>query len=235
MSVNVKDSGGNVLLGRSVAWFSANSELAEVTPTGLVTGVSPGTVTIRALSDGVIGFSTITISPPPVATVEISPSSAFIPIGPTAQLQATLRDASGNVLIGRSVTWSTSNSPVATVSEATGLVTAHAAGQAQIIAMSEGTSRDIQVTIPDPPQFVSTGSQFSPGVAIVNAQITLFGTHFDGPELKVTFGETPAPAIDLIQANQIVVRVPSGVDASVQITVTTVYGTATSTQFFILF
>src|SRR4029077_3348517 len=49
-----------------------------------------------------------------VATVPVTRSSASGSIGQTAQFTATLKDASGNVLTGRTITWSSSNSAVAT-------------------------------------------------------------------------------------------------------------------------
>src|SRR5690349_2099422 len=58
----------------------------------------------------------------PVATVTVSPASVNLQIGQTSQLTATLTDANGNVLTGRTVTWSSDNGNVATVS-GTGLVT----------------------------------------------------------------------------------------------------------------
>ncbi len=62
------------------------------------------------------------------------------------QLTATLKDAVGNALNGRTVTWTSSNTGVATVS-ATGTVTAVAAGTATITATSEGKSGTAAVTI----------------------------------------------------------------------------------------
>ena len=53
--------------------------------------------------------------PEPVASVSVSPSSATIRVGETLRLSATARDASGNSLAGRPITWSTSSAAVATV------------------------------------------------------------------------------------------------------------------------
>jgi len=81
-----------------------------------------------------------------VATVTIAPTSATVTVGGTQQLTATTRDASGNVLTGRTVTWTSSNTGVATVST-TGLVTAVAAGSATISATSEGRSGTAAITV----------------------------------------------------------------------------------------
>ena len=52
-------------------------------------------------------------------------------------LSATLRDALGNVLTGREVSWSSANEQVATVDES-GVVTAQNKGDTTVTATSEG-------------------------------------------------------------------------------------------------
>src|SRR6266516_1475390 len=133
------DADGNPLSGRTVTWVSSNTAVATVSASGLVTGVAPGSATITATSEGKSGTATITVNPPPVATVTVSPASASIRVGSTVQLTATLKDANGNVLTGRTVTWTSSNTKAATVN-ASGLVTALATGSATITATSEGKS-----------------------------------------------------------------------------------------------
>jgi alpha-tubulin suppressor-like RCC1 family protein len=82
----------------------------------------------------------------PVATVTVSPSAPTLNIGGTVMLSAVTRDASGTELTGRSVSWSSSANNVATVSSA-GLVTAVAAGTAQVTATSEGKTGSVTVTV----------------------------------------------------------------------------------------
>ena len=62
------------------------------------------------------------VSPVPVASVEVSPANATIEVGRTLQLAVTAKDAAGNALSGRTITWVSSDDPVATVS-GTGSVT----------------------------------------------------------------------------------------------------------------
>ena len=76
-------------------------------------------------------------TPAPVASVDVSPASASVMVGATRALTAILRDAAGNELSDRSVSWSSSNTAVATVS-GSGVVSARAAGSATITATSEG-------------------------------------------------------------------------------------------------
>src|SRR3989454_3013724 len=80
----------------------------------------------------------------PVASVTVAPASVLV--GVTVQLTATTKDAAGNLLTGRTVTWVTSNPGVATVNS-TGLATGVAAGRATITAISEGQSGTAAITV----------------------------------------------------------------------------------------
>jgi hypothetical protein len=65
----------------------------------------------------------------------------------TQPMTATVKDASGNTLLGRTVTWSSNAGAVASVNSTTGLVTANAAGGATITATSEGKSGTATITV----------------------------------------------------------------------------------------
>jgi hypothetical protein len=94
-------------------------------------------------SDGATGGTPV---PAPVAAVGVSLTSASVGVGETTQASATLHDASGAVLGGRFVSWSSSSGSVATVS-ATGLVTAVSSGSAVITAASEGQSGSASLSV----------------------------------------------------------------------------------------
>jgi len=141
-----KDAAGNVLTGRAVAWASGNAAVATVSTSGLVTGKVAGTATITATSEGQSGTSAVTVVHVAVASVEVSPATASIVVGGTAQLTAIPKDAAGNSLTGRTVMWASNNPAVATVS-GSGLVTGGAAGSASITATSEGQSGSAAVTV----------------------------------------------------------------------------------------
>jgi uncharacterized protein YjdB len=145
LTATTRDANGNVLTGRTITWSTSNANVATVSATGNVTAVNPGTVTITATSEGKSGTATITIQPA-VATVDVTPAIATVGVGSTVQLTATTRDANGNILTGRTVTWTTSNASVATVS-ATGLVTGVATGIVTITATSEGKSDTATITV----------------------------------------------------------------------------------------
>jgi len=154
------DANGNPLSGRAITWTTSAAGVATVSASGLVTGVTVGSVTITATSEGKSGSSAITVNPVPVASVAVSPTSVSVAIGATAQLTATPLDANGNPLSGRAVTWGSGNSAVATVSSA-GLVTGVAGGSAAITATSEGKTGTSTVTVTAgfaPVTFVGAGN-----------------------------------------------------------------------------
>jgi len=84
--------------------------------------------------------------PAPVATVTISPATVTLTLTQTSQLTAATLDANGGARAGRTVTWSSGSANVATVNSS-GLVTAVAAGTAQISATSEGKTGTASVVV----------------------------------------------------------------------------------------
>jgi uncharacterized protein YjdB len=174
LSATTKDANGNVLTGRAVSWSSSNPLVATVSQSGLVTALIPGSTTITATSEGQSGTSTVTVNLVPVSTVTVTPSPSSAFIGGTTQLSATPKDALGNTLTGRTITWGSSNTNVATVSQ-TGLVTGVAAGSATITATSETKSGTSTVTVTQAPVATVTVSPSSSIIA-ENGTVTLTAT-----------------------------------------------------------
>jgi uncharacterized protein YjdB len=172
LTATTKDSAGNVLTGRVVTWASSAPAVATVSASGLVTAVAAGSATLTATSEGKNGTASVTVNPVPVASVTVSPAANSLVIGQTAQMSASTKDSAGNVLTGRTITWASSSTTVATVS-ASGLVTAKAAGSATITATSEGKSGTASVTVTVVPVATVTVSPASASVAAgQTAQLT---------------------------------------------------------------
>ncbi len=146
LTATAYDAAQNPLTDRVITWSTSSASVATVDANGMMIAVGPGNATITATSEGKSGTATVTVSQAPVATVAVTPSPLSMSVGQSTQLTATLKDAQGNILNGRAVTWSSSNSGVATVS-AQGLVTAVAAGATTITATSETKTGSDAVTI----------------------------------------------------------------------------------------
>src|SRR6266498_1491006 len=80
-----------------------------------------------------------------VESVAVVPPAAGLAIGAVLQLRAILRDAEGDVVTNREVTW-TSDAPAVASASPAGLVTAVAVGVAIITATSEGRSGTSEIT-----------------------------------------------------------------------------------------
>jgi hypothetical protein len=149
LAASPRDAGGEPLPGRTVTWATDAPGVASVSSTGLVTGVGAGgPATITATSEGVSGTASVTVTSTaePVASVEVLPASAGIVVGGTVQLTATPKDAGGQPLTGRVITWQSDAPLVASVSPS-GLVSGLAAGPATITATSEGKSGSSSITV----------------------------------------------------------------------------------------
>lgn len=150
LSASAKDMAGNVVTGRPVVWSTSDPARATVSGTGVVTGVSAGMVTITASVDGKNATTAVAVTQVPVVTLSVSPNPVSLEVGGTQQLTAVARDANGNVLTGRPVAWSSSNSEIATVSSAGVVMGVAAGGPVTVTAVSEGKSGSTQVRVTPP-------------------------------------------------------------------------------------
>src|SRR5947199_8111088 len=212
LTATPQDANGNALSGRVVNWSTSDAAVATVNGSGVVTGVTAGAATVSATSEGQTGTSAVTVSAVPVASVSVSPASASLQTGQTVQLTATPKDASGNPLSGRAVSWTTSNATVATVSSS-GLVTGGAAGSATITATSEGQSGTSALTVTNVPVASVTVSPAAATVTVgTTTQLTATPKDANGTALSgrvVTWGTSNA-AIATVSASGLARGVAAG-------------------------
>ncbi|MGS0524796.1 Ig-like domain-containing protein [Zobellia nedashkovskayae] len=126
---------------QNVSWSSSDEAIATVDATGLVTGISQGSVTITASandSSQVVGTASITVGSEDVGLIGIilTPSPVSLIAGSTQQLTIDFDPANTT---NKNVTWSTSDPSKATVSD-TGLVKTIEAGSVIITATSDADS-----------------------------------------------------------------------------------------------
>jgi len=95
-------------------------------------------------------WRTFAPSPPgSVASVTVKPAFASIQVGEQVSLAATVADAKGQGLLDRSVSWTSSDPSVATVS-ADGAVNGARAGEARVTATTEGKTSSALVNVRAP-------------------------------------------------------------------------------------
>ncbi len=108
LAATARDAAGNPV-ATTFAWTSSNPSAVSVSSSGLATALANGTADISASAGGISGRSTITVAgATPVASVSVVPGSGTVPVGQALQFVATPRDAAGNPLTGRAVTWTSS-------------------------------------------------------------------------------------------------------------------------------
>ena len=135
---------------KNVTWSSDDTSVATVDATGKVTAVSAGTATITVTtvdqSKTATCEVTVTAAPVPVSGVSLNKDSTSLTVGDTETLTATVKPEDAT---NKAVTWTSSNSTVATVDQ-NGVVTAVARGTAVITAAAadgSGASASCTVTV----------------------------------------------------------------------------------------
>jgi uncharacterized protein YjdB len=138
------DASNQPLPGRIIIWTTTDQTIATVdASTGVVAGVTPGSVQIRATSEGIQAAAAVTVDLIGVTSVSVTPGGATLLPAATQQFTAVPRDSAGGALQGlalggRVTVWNSSNPAAATVT-GTGLVTAVAPGTT-VISATVGTT-----------------------------------------------------------------------------------------------
>ncbi|HVT40119.1 MAG TPA: Ig-like domain-containing protein [Gemmatimonadaceae bacterium] len=150
-SAVVLDQAGRVLTGMTITWSSATPDIASVSNAGVVTGLAVGQAQIVASAAGKQGRAGATVTEVPVASVAVNTAKSTVPAGKTLQLGTTVTSILGVVLANTTVTWTSSNTLVATVT-AGGMVAGLVPGTVTITATAGGKSGSAALTVtPAPP------------------------------------------------------------------------------------
>ncbi len=159
----VLDTNGDTLSGQPVSWNAWPADLvtladpqdggAPVREWVGVTGRKAGVVSIRATSLGLFDSVAVQVVDPnaaPVASVELSPASQTVAVFDSLAITATVKDAGGQTLTDRLVTWAVNDTTVLRLTQAgnsAAQFTAQKAGSATVTATSEGRSGTATVTV----------------------------------------------------------------------------------------
>lgn len=136
------DTLGNVMTGVTFTFASSNSSVAAIDSTGTATvratAAANGSTSISATAQGIVGAALLKVKQV-LAAIDLSPTAVTIaPTGSTALL-ARGKDANGYFISGGAFTFTSSSTPVATVTATTGVVTGVANGTALITAKDSAT------------------------------------------------------------------------------------------------
>ena len=146
---------------KNVTYSSSNESVATVSSTGLVTGVTQGSVTITAQAEAanntkVSATTNITITPISVISVSLSSNSETIKVGKSVTLTPTINPSNAT---NKSVTWSSSNTSIATVSN--GVVTGAGEGTATITVRTVDGNKTATCTVVVQPSGAAGEETFS--------------------------------------------------------------------------
>ena len=147
-------SDGTMVGGVTFAWSSDDNEVATVDSTGLITAVAAGTANITSTAEEVTSEPvkiTVAEPPPVVDRVTVEPTTASIEEGETQQFSATVYDADNEEISGKTFTWESSSTSVATI-DTMGLATGEGAGSTTIKATVDGVSGTATLTVTEPPE-----------------------------------------------------------------------------------
>ena len=138
LSAEAFDANGHAVPGVEFAWRSSDESVATVSGSGLVTGTGSGLSMITATAGSATGTATVTVTQV-VSTVSVWASADTLVDSDTLRFSAEAADANGHTVAGAQFAWTSGDTLVARVDDS-GLVTALAPGNVEIIATSSGVS-----------------------------------------------------------------------------------------------
>jgi trimeric autotransporter adhesin len=176
----------------TTTWSSSNSSVAGVGSTsGIVTGAAAGKANITATSSlppsGVSATVPLTVSSTTLVSIRVNPADIFLPPGASKQYSAVGFFSDGTTQnLSSQVTWSSSNSNVATIS-ASGSATGQSPGKVNIIAKFGSVSGNTSLLITA--SGLASLSVTPSNASVANktaAQFTATGFFFDGSTQNLT-------------------------------------------------
>ncbi len=213
----LRSASGEVLEEAPVTWKSRDPSIATVTSDGMITAVHSGSASITAASGTATASVTVVVNgvtTAAVTSVTVALSPAQVATGKTSQATVTIRNASGAIVTGRTVTWTTTQNSVATVSSS-GLVTGVSAGEAGIKATVEGvTGKAWLRVVTGTAGPVSKVTVTAPGTSMyVGGKMTAVANLYDAGGAKVTAPVTwtsSQPAVARVGAAGVVTALAAG-------------------------
>lgn len=158
--------------GGAITWSSSNASVATVSSSGVVTGVSAGSVTITGTTvDGDSMGCSITVVPAEVVYKSLAISCpSTVQVGKTCTASGTTDPAGGKI------TWSSSDAKIASVDASSGVVTGVSVGTVKIKGTIGGISQECTVTVTAADVVYKSLSITAPATVQVGKTCTVTGT-----------------------------------------------------------
>jgi hypothetical protein len=228
-AVGTYTDGSTQDLTASAAWSSGATGVATIGAGGLALGVGLGSTNITATSGAIPASASLSVGPPVLVSLVISPNSASVAAGRTQPFTATgtYTDGSSQNLTN-SVSWSSSLPAVAGVNAA-GLATGLTQGTTNIIGSMGIINASATLTVTAP---LLVSISVSPATASIpdgtSQQFSATGTYSDGSTQDLTSGATwtsSAPGVATVGATGLATGAGIG-NATITATSGAISGTA---------
>jgi len=184
-------SGSSAQMLASVTWSSSNSPVAaiadDVTNSGTAYAAAPGTATIGACAGSLCGSTTVTVGPPALVSIAVTPAIGSIPAGTGQQFTATGTYTDGSTQnVTASATWSSSATGIATINSA-GLASSFLQGGTTITASFGAVQAAATLTVTAPVLASISVTPANPSIALgLSRQFTATGIYTDGSKQNMT-------------------------------------------------
>ena len=137
LSIAALDPSGKPLTGRQITWESSDNAVATVSANGLVTALTTGLTSISATSEGRAASFPLRVDEA-VGEVNVEFDEDILEAGKSYQLRTRVRDSKGVIIASPTLSWSTSNATVATVSNSGMLTVAGTHNDSVVISATIG-------------------------------------------------------------------------------------------------
>ncbi len=179
------------LISPLCAWSSTSNAIANVSPNGLVSGQSAGTVTITAQDGAISGTASVLVESASLSSIQVTPPARSLAAGFSAPFAATGTFSNGDTQnLTNFVNWTSSNSSAATISNAVstaGQATGVQPGATTISAVYLGQVGTATLTVTNATLTSITLSPLNASIAAGATQsFTASGTFSDGTILDIT-------------------------------------------------
>jgi alpha-tubulin suppressor-like RCC1 family protein len=188
LTATVADGSGATMSGLAVQWSTSNGAVGSVDPaTGVVTAIGPGTATLRATVDGVVGTHDITVAQIAASMTLVPPTDTMRALTATAMYSAIVKDTGGAVIGAPGVNWSSTNPLVASIT-GEGTATAVANGAVFVRAQVGSLLDSVPLAVRQRVSYVQSTVTLSRALLFVGDTIDVSLQTRDSLNKTLTFG-----------------------------------------------